>query len=249
MVDTALFVGMSGAKDSMRSLQVISNNLANANTIGFQADYETMKSYSDTQPGLQTRSYSAGGVTSSDFKPGPIIQTGGELDIAIMGPGFIAVQTKDGQEGYTRAGNLKITPEGLLLTSKGDMVLSDKGVINIPLATKLNINEFGEITAQLPGESAKQLAKLGNIKLVHIPPSSLQKGEDGLFHLMGDSEEPKADHTVKIQSGALEGSNVNSILALTQLIDVSRQFEMHTKMMKNIEDNSSKSNQLLDGTA
>ena len=249
MVDTALFVGMSGAKETMRSLQIISNNLANANTIGFQADYETMKSYSDNQQRMQTRAYSTGGSSHSDFKQGPIIETGDDLDIAIVGPGFIAVQTKDGKEAYTRAGNLKITPDGLLLTNKGDMVLSDKGILTVPLATKISINDFGELSAHLPGESETEMAKLGNIKLVDLPVNALQKGEDGLFYLTDDSSKPNTDHAVKIRSGALEGSNVDSVMALTQLIEISRQFEMHTKLMKTIEDNSAKSNQLLDAAS
>jgi flagellar basal-body rod protein FlgF len=246
MVDTALFVSMSGAKETMRTLQIISNNLANANTIGFQADYESMKSFSnDDNNKMQTRVYSSTGNSYSDFRQGPLISTGGDFDIALSGPGFIAVQTKDGKEAYTRAGNLKLTPEGVLVTHKGNVVLSDKGILNIPMATRISINDEGEISAQLHGQSETQLTKLGKIKLVEIPTSALQKSEDGLFHVVDENAPVMETGKVKIKHKTLEGSNVDAVMALTQLIDTSRQFEMHTKSMKSIEENSIKSNQLL----
>ena len=248
MVDTALFVSMSGAKETMRSLQIITNNLANANTIGFRADYESMKPFTANQNAMQTRVYSSAGSTYSDFSQGPIIDTGNDLDIALSGPGFIAVQTKDGKEAYTRAGNLKVTQDGVVVTGKGNVVLSDKGVINIPLSTKVSINEHGEVSARLLGQSETQITRLGNIRLVDVPVNALRKGEDGLFHLMDENTSAIPSTTVKVTQGALEGSNVDAVMALTQLIDTSRQFEMHTKAMKSIEEDSVKSNQLLDVT-
>lgn len=243
-MDTALFVGMSGAKDSMHSLQIITNNLANANTIGFRADYETLKANPINQNKMQTRVYSTPDKSYSDFKPGPIIDTGGDLDIAINGPGFIAVQTKEGQEAYTRAGNLQLTKDGLVVTSKGDLVLGSKGVITVPPAIKMGIGERGMVFARLRGQSEEQLTELGNIKLVDIPTNLLHKGEDGLFYL-AEGETATASDSVKVISGALEGSNVDPVRALTELIDTSRQFEMHTKLMHSIQENSTKSNQLL----
>jgi flagellar basal-body rod protein FlgF len=246
-MDSAIFVGMSGAKEAMRSIQMISNNLANSNTTAFKADYETIKSITTNQHRLQTRVYSASDKTYSDFKPGPIINTGNDLDIAVSGRGFIAVQSKDGREGYTRAGNLQINKEGLLVTGKGDLVLGAKGVINVPPATRVHIGERGMVSAQLRGENERELADLGMIKLVDVPPNLLAKGEDGLFYL---PENGTALHSesVKIVSGALEGSNVDPVRSLTELIDTSRKFEMHTKLIKSIEDNTNRSNQLLNIT-
>ena len=247
MVDTALFVGMTGAKQSMHALRIISNNLANANTLGFRADYETIKTIPTNQNRMQTRVYSGPDKTYSDFKPGPMIETGGDLDIAINGPGFIAVQTKEGKEAYTRAGNLQITKDGLVVTGKGDMVIGSNGVITIPPAARVSIGERGIISVQPLGQSPNELTTVGTIKLVDIPNSQLQKGADGLFYL-AEGASALASNSVKITSGALEGSNVDPVRALTELIDISRHFEMHTKMMRSIEDNSGKSNQLLNIT-
>ncbi|MGQ3892632.1 flagellar basal-body rod protein FlgF [Legionella sp. CNM-4043-24] len=245
MVDTALFVGMSGAKQSMRALQIISNNLANANTVGFRADYETIKSFPTSSDKMQARVYSASNRTYSDFKAGPIMETGSPLDIALSGPGFIAVQTKEGKEAYTRAGNLRLSPQGLLMTQRGDMVLGSRGVISIPPATRIHIGERGMVTAQLRGQSEREQTEIGPIKLVEPALDQLHKGEDGLFYL-SDEGVALASDKVRIVSGALEGSNVDPVKSLTEIIDISRQFEMHAKLMRSIEENSMKSNQLLE---
>jgi flagellar basal-body rod protein FlgF len=245
MVDTALFVGMSGAKESMHALQMISNNLANSSTVGFRADFNTLKPVPTNQEEKQTRVYSGTGRSYSDFTPGPTVDTGNELDVSLNGPGFIAVQTKEGKEAYTRAGNLRITPQGLLTTAKGDLVLGAKGVINIPPATRISIGEKGVVSVQLKGDGVKDLTDVGTIKLVNASPNLLQKGHDGLFYLENDGTATVSD-SIRLIPRTLEGSNVNPVHALAELIEISRQFEMHTKLMSAIEDNSVKSNQLLD---
>lgn len=249
MVDKALFVDMTGAKEAMRGMRIVANNLANANTIGFQADFELMKSKSaETQNSFQTRVHAVGDKTYSSFNQGPMITTGRDLDIAIEGKGFIAVQAKDGSEAFTRAGNLNISPEGFLVTSAGELVLGEEGVIAIPEATHLNIGQDGTITAQLKGQSEKDLSRLGRIKLVDIPTKTLQKGQDGLFRQSDGGQIATRSDNVKLVNATLEGSNVDPVNALTQLIDLSRQFELHSKLMKTVEENTMKSNQLLDAT-
>lgn len=247
-MDTALFVGMSGAKESMRALQIVTNNLANANTVGFRADYETQKFVPTSQDPLQTRVYSTSGRTYSDFKAGPIIATDSPLDVALDGPGFIAVQTREGKEAYTRAGNLRLTPQGLLTTQHGDLVLGTAGVLNIPQAKRINIGERGIISVQLLGQSENELTQIGQMKLVEIPGNQLEKGEDGLFYIADDGVATMSEKT-RLVTGSVEGSNVDPVKALTQIIDMTRQFDMHTKLMRSIEENSMKSNQLLDVSA
>lgn len=246
-MDTALFVGMSGAKEAMRSLQMVSNNLANSNTIGFRGDYEIIKSYPTIDNPMQTRIYSAPEKTYSDFNSGPILETGNELDVAVSGSGFIAVQTKEGKEGLTRAGNLRVNEQGMLTTSKGELVLGTKGVIVIPPANHVEISESGIVSAQLKGQNAKDSVQIGTIKLVDPALADIQKGADGLFYL-GENATAVASDTVKLIPGAVEGSNVNPVKGLTQLIEISRTFEMHAKLMHAIEENAGKSNQLLDVT-
>lgn len=248
MIDRALFLDMAGAKDSMQSLSMIANNLANATTTGFRADYQTAQADASTMGEKSTRISPHQERTYSDFRSGPLNYTGRDLDIAINGDGFIAVQTKEGKEAYTRAGNLEINSKGFLTTGRGDLVLGDGGVMPIPQAQRLSINKYGQIAAQLPGQGEKDLVTVGRIKLVDAPVDSLQKGVDGLFYRVGQTGALPDSDKVMLSPETLEGSNVNTMKSMVDLINLSRQFEIHTKLMKSVEDNAVRSNQLLDIT-
>lgn len=247
MVDRALFVDMAGAKGAMQELSIIANNLANANTVGFRADYEAVQADKEMSDSDSTRINPYQERTYSDFKSGALNYTGRDLDVAVNGEGFIAVQTKEGKEAYTRAGNLEINSKGLLVNSRGDLVLGSGGVIAIPQAQRLSINQYGGILAQLPGQGERDLVTVAKIKLVKPDTSKLQKGPDGLFYMM-DGGKVKESNTVRLSPESLEGSNVDTVRSMVELINISRQFEMHTKLMKSVEDNAVRSNQLLDIT-
>lgn len=243
MIDRGLFLGMNGTKDSMFQLDLAANNLANANTVGFRADYAIAKVEAQ-HDSLGSRINTSTERVYSDFTPGPIVETGRELDIAIEGKGFIAVQSKDGREGYTRAGNLQMNEDGYLVTIKGELVLGDSGPISIPTNQRVSIDKHGGISALLAGGADVDYVLLDTIKLVDAPIDKLRKGQDGLFYLP-DGETAKVSDEVRVIREALEGSNVNTVKSMVDLIDISRKFEIHTKLMKAIEDNSMRSNQLL----
>lgn len=244
MVDKAVFIGMTGAKTSMHQLEIVTNNLANANTTGFRADFEVMKQHTVSEKGEQSRVYAALDHTYTDFNKGPILNTGRDLDIAISGEGFFAVQAKDGREAYTRAGNLDINANGVLVTRSGEPILGNGGVINIPSAERVSIGADGTIAARLRG--TKEMITINRLKLTNPAVKDLQKGADGLFYLSGESAPVLQSDKIELVSGSLEGSNVNTVETLTRLIDLSRNFEVHTNMMKSMEENSGKSNQLLE---
>jgi flagellar basal-body rod protein FlgF len=243
MTDKAIFIGMSGAKTSMHELEIVTNNLANANTTGFRADYEVAKQNPINNDPKQTRVFSTINRTYTDFQSGPTINTGRDLDVALSGgKGFIAVQGKGGKEGYTRAGDLQIV-NGTLVTRSGDLVIGNGGVINIPQAEKLNIAADGSISIRLAGNP--QMIPVDRIKLVSPELTQLSKGEDGLFY-MQNGESVKMDEKLRIAHGALEGSNVNTVETLTKLIELSRHFEVHTNLMKTMQENATKANQILE---
>jgi flagellar basal-body rod protein FlgF len=225
MTDKAIFIGMSGAKTSMHELEIVTNNLANANTTGFRADYEVAKQNPINNDPKQTRIFSTINRTYTDFESGPTITTGRDLDVALSSKGgFIAVQGKGGQEGYTRAGDLQIV-NGTLVTRSGDLVLGNGGVIDIPPAEKLNIAADGSISIRITGNP--QMIPVDRIKLVSPELGKLSKGADGLFYLQGN-ETARLDEK------------------LTKLIELSRHFEVHTNMMKTMQENASKANQILE---
>lgn len=244
MIENSLYTNTNGGKEILTHIQIIANNLANMNTTAFHADYKNVVAANATQ-NEERKNFIHQNSAYTDAKPGPINYTGRDLDVAIDGTnGYIAVQNQSGELGYTRAGSLDITAQGLLVTSKGDMVLGTGGVISIPPSSKVTIDDDGRVYAQPPGETATALVEIGKINLVEAEPISMQKGQDGLFYPKGDSF-PTPAVKVKLIPESLEGSNVNPINCLTELIDSSRQFDMHTKMMKEASENATKSNQLL----
>lgn len=240
-MDKALYIGTSGANNSMHQLEILTNNLANINTVGFRGDYELMKQYDVSSNGQKIRSYSMIDKTYSDFKPGPIIRTGRDLDVALSESGFITVQAQSGKEGYTRAGDLQIK-NGFLTTQSGHLVKGDSGLINVGNAEHVTIGTDGTVSIRTAGEH--KLINVGRIKLVNPSLKDLQKGTDGLFYASNGSD-VKYDPKLKLTTGALEGSNVNPVETLTNLIELSREFEMHSNLMKTMSEDASKSNQIL----
>lgn len=244
MIDHALYTDIGGAKEYMHKMQLLTNNLANLNTTGFHADFGTLVHKPTNQDGMQSRIIPTTGETYTDHNQGPVNFTGRQLDVAIDGAGFFAVQNQNGQEGLTRAGNFEITAQGLLITHKGDIVLGDDGIINIPPASQVKIDNKGIITAKLRGEPEANIAEIGRLKLVNPDLKTIHKGEDGLFYKTDGGVDSVGD--VKLQPESLEGSNVNAISALAQLVDISRQFDFQTKTMHIIEENATKANDLMD---
>jgi flagellar basal-body rod protein FlgF len=188
--------------------------------------------------------YAIAGNNGVDLTPGPVSTTGRDLDVALSEDGLLAVQGPDGKEAYTRAGNLKVDSAGLLQTGGGLLVLGDGGPITVPPYQKLEIGADGTISIQPLGQSPSTLAVVGRIKLVNPPKEQLIKGADGLIHL-NDSSIAAADASVHLASGALEGSNVTTVDAMATMIELSRQYEMQVKIMKEAEQNDADSAKLM----
>ena len=239
-----LYISMNAAQQTMLSQAANSNNLANVNTTGFRADFEQFRSQPVLGEGLPTRVYSMSERPQTDYQSGSIQSTGRELDISIQGDGFMAVQGKDGREGYSRAGDLHITAEGQLVTGTGLAVMGEGGPIAIPPSEKIEIGADGTITVRPLGAAATELAVLDRIKLVKPELTNVFKDSDGLMRLQGGGDAP-LDATVTVASGTLEGSNVNAVGALVNMIELQRQYELQVKMMKTADDNSAASARLL----
>lgn len=245
-MDRALYIAMTGAKHNMLAQANRANNLANLNTTGFRADFEQSRSmgvyYGSGQP---TRAYAMTESPRADFKSGPMIATGNDLDIAIQGNGFIAVQAPDGSEAYTRAGNMMVDATGMLRTANGLPVLGGGGgPINIPENEKVQIGNDGTISMVGLGQGPEAMVQVATIKLVNPDLQNLEKGDDGLFR-QRDGLQAVASPNVVLRSGMLEGSNVNAIDEFTQIMSLARQYEMQVKVMKTADENTNASTQLL----
>jgi flagellar basal-body rod protein FlgF len=243
-MDRMLYISMNAAQQTMLSQAANSNNLANVNTTGFRADFEQFRSMPVFGEGLPSRVYSMSERPQTDYQTGSIQSTGRELDISVQGEGFIAVQGKDGREGYTRAGDLHVMENGQLLTGTGLAVMGEGGPIAIPPAEKIEIGSDGTISIRPLGDGAEALAVLDRIKLVKPDLQNVFKDSDGLMRMQDGSDAP-LDADVTVASGTLESSNVNAVSALVNMIELQRQYEMQVKMMKSADDNSAASARLL----
>lgn len=239
-----LFLAMSAAKQTMNAQALATNNLANANTTGFKADFEAMRSMQVYGPGHPARVFAMTERPGTDFASGSIEQTGNELDVAVNGDGFIAVIAPDGTEAYTRAGDLHLTVNGQLQTGAGHPVLGNGGPIAVPQSQSLKIGVDGTISIRPLGQEANALAQVDRIKLVRPPVGDLEKGPDGLFRLRDGSSAP-ADAAVTLVQGALERSNVNGVAEMVSLITHARQYEMAVKAMSSARELDAAAGRLL----
>ena len=243
-MDRSLYIAMNGAKQTLLAQTANANNLANTQTTGFKSDLEQFRSMPVFGPGYPSRVYAMTERPGTNLAPGAIQTTGRNLDVAINGEGWIAVQGQNGKEAYTRAGNLKLTPEGLLQTGTGLSILGNNGPIAIPPADKLDIGLDGTISIIPLGGNAATTAVIDRIKLVKPTLDNLEKQQDGLLYLkQGTQSEASAD--VSLVQGALEGSNVNAISAMVEMIELARNFELQTKAMKQTNENSGVSAKLM----
>lgn len=243
-MDKLLYVAMSGARETMQAQAVNTQNLANVSTTGFRADLESFSSMPVYGPGYASRVYGVADGMGVDFSAGPVLGTGRDLDVALNGDGWIAVQAVDGSEGYTRAGDLQVDSSGLLRTGAGHFVMGSGSPIAVPPFEKIEIASDGTISIRPSGAAANAVTVVDRIKLVNPPVTDMEKGPDSLMH-MKNREPAVADGSVTLQTGAIESSNVNSVEAMVNMIQLARQYETQVKIMANAEENDKAVTQLL----
>jgi flagellar basal-body rod protein FlgF len=243
-MDRLLYIAMSGAKETLRAQAANNHNLANASTTGFRADLSAFQSRAVVGSGFASRVYATNATTGWDTTNGAQQQTGRDLDIAIQGDGFIAVQAPDGREAYTRAGDLRVDVNGMLTTAAGHPVLGDGGAITVPQNTSLAVAPDGTISIVPLGQGPETTANIARIKLVNPEPRMVERGEDGLFRLRDGTDAP-ADAAIRVSSGVLESSNVNVADAMVNMIELARHFDLQVKAMRSAEDNGAAASQIL----
>jgi flagellar basal-body rod protein FlgF len=246
-MDRFLYVAMTGAKETLRAQTANNHNLANASTTGFRADLSAFQSRAVQGAGYASRVYATNATTGWDQTQGALVSTGRDLDVGVQGAGWIAVQAADGREGYTRAGDLRVDPSGLLMTGAGHAVLGEGGPISVPPNSSVMIGADGTVSIVPIGQGPETSAQVGRIKLVNPPAESLMRGEDGLFRTRDGADAP-AEASVRLVSGVLESSNVNVADAMVTMIELSRHFDLQVKAMRTAEENAAASAQLLRST-
>ena len=239
-MDRLIYLSMSGAKATLQRQDVLAHNLANASTTGFRAEMAAFRAVPIRGDGASTRAYALESTIGHDMRGGPVQTTGRELDVAVKGNAWLAVQGLDGTEAYTRAGALEVDAEGQLVTATGRLVLGDGGPITLPPGARVDIAGDGTINATV-GDGRPQA--VGRLKLV-TPEAPLKRGDDGLFRT-ADGNALDADEAARLQAGALEGSNVSPVETMVAMIAASRQFEQQMKSLQTAEQREQAASRLL----
>ncbi len=249
-MDRLIYTALSGAKQSLAQQAVVANNMANASTTGFKGQLSMFRAVPVNGEGLATRAITAQTTPGADMSSGTMVNTGRSLDVAIDGSGWLAVQSPEGGEAYTRAGDLQLDSTGVL-RSNGHAVLGEGGQpLVLPLGAQVTIASDGTISALGPGDAPNTIAEVGRLKLVDPAADAIVRGGDSLFYRRpapgGDAAAPfAADAGVRVASGALEQSNVNPTETMVAMIANARRFEMQMKMISTAEENARSANRLL----
>ena len=238
-MDRLIYLAMSGAKATMQRQETLANNLANASTTGFRAELAAFRAVPVEGSGASTRVYSLESTVGYDATPGQVAATGRNLDVAMRGSAWLAVQGRDGTEAYTRGGSLDVDSEGMLVTTSGLQVLGDGGPIQIPPDSQVAIAADGTVSVV---DTQNHSSTVGRLKLV-TPEAPLVRGSDGLFR--GSDGDLAADTNARLQDGALEGSNVSTVETMVQMIAAARQFEAQMRSLTTAEGNDKEAAQLL----
>jgi flagellar basal-body rod protein FlgF len=242
-MDALIYTAMSGAERAMRGQQVHANNLANADTNGFRANLELAQAAKLPGYGYDDRHMSQLQSNAVTDRQGVLRQTGRELDVAISGNGYFAVQGPTG-EAYTRAGAVTLDADGTM-TVNGMALLGEGGPITLPPYRKIAIGQDGTVSVLGLGATA-EMQVIDKLKLVRGEASQMTKNEAGLL-VARDGQLLAADPGVQVKAGHLEGSNVSAVEEMVATMSLNRTFEVQMKLFKAADDMTSTGNKLITG--
>lgn len=243
-MDRLIYIAMNGAKHTMHQQAQVAHNLANASTTGYKAEANSFRALPVLGEGAQTRTFVVDSTTGADLSTGAIQNTDRDLDVAVQGKGWIAVQAADGSEAYTRNGSLLVGANGLLQTRNGLTIMGDGGPLAVPPDAEVTIATDGTVSIIPMGQAPNTVATVGRVKLVNPPEADLVKSGDGLFRLNSGMPAP-ADASVVLAQKSLETSNVNAVDALVSMISLARQYDMQVKLLQNAEGNARQAAQIM----
>ena len=229
-MDKLVHTSLSALRGAMARQAATANNLANVNTVGFRGEMAAARPLWLRGQSLETRAYAAEEVTGADMRGGTITETGRDLDIALEGNALLTVQATNGDEAYTRRGDLQLSDTGLLTNGDGTPVLGEQGPITLPPADKVSIEKDGSIFIVPRGGDPNRPQLVDRLKLASPIGSDVVKGLDGLFRVRGGGVLP-ADPSGRLIAGSLEGSNVEATKALVDMMEASRAWETQLKLI------------------
>ena len=229
-MESPLLISLSGANALSRRMDVVANNIANSNSIGFKAQNMLFMTQPISPVHGETLDFVIDRSTYNDLTAGPVQQTGNPLDVALTGPGYLSVKDKTGTTVYSRAGSLKLSPDGQMVDSLGNPVLSDGGdAVTVPEGTSnIAIAQDGTVSGDKGVIGKLQISEFKN-------PQGLIPVGNGYFSASGQAPTGEVTQTTMIQ-GSIEQSNVQPVLEMTQMLDISRQYQTVMNIMNQEHD-------------
>lgn len=234
-MDRLIYTSLTAMRGSLARQTAIANNLANAETPGFRADLAEAQTLWLKGGGLDSRAVASEEVLGADLKAGTVLQTGRDLDVAVQGDALLVVQARDGEEAYTRRGDLQLSSSGLLTTGDGHPVQGTQGPVTVPPADSITIDGEGRLWIVPPGGDPQAPQQVDQLRLATPTGSDIVKGLDGLFRVKGGGILPD-DPEARLTTRAIEGSNVAATTALVQMIEASRSWDAQLKIIGDARD-------------
>lgn len=241
-MDRLIYSAVSGMNASMVRERMTASNMANAQTIGFKAEVLRAETVTLDGPQLEVRAMNRSEVKGASMKDGAVISTGRPLDVAMTGTTMLAVQSVDGQEGYTRRGDLSVSPTGVIQNGEGLPVLGEGGPLMVPPGATVSIGQDGAVLMRDPAVPEQEPQRIDRLKLVNTAGSPLEKDLAGVFRVPGGGVLP-VDEDAKVIPESLEQSNVNTSQVLVDMIEAQRLFELRTRLVqtaKELDEGSSR---------
>lgn len=245
-MDKSLYIAMTGASATLRGQSTVAHNLANADTTGFQATLGGTVAVPVEGPGLASRVATVQRNLGVSDAPGARTTTGNPLDVALAPGHWLAVQDPNGDVAYTRAGDLKLNPNGLLTTASGLQVLDAGGApMALPPFDAVEIGGDGTVSLVPQGQPMATMAEAGRLRVVAADTRTMQRGDDGLMRLPPGAEPPPQATGNVLVAGVREGSNVDATGMLVSMIELARQFEMQVRVLQSGDETARMANTLL----
>ena len=237
-MENSLLIGLSRQVVLDRQLDIVANNVANVNTSGYKVDQSLFQEYLSPRArdegfvaGRDRRvSYVQDRATFRDFRPGPLEETKNPLDVAIDGNAFLVVQTPAG-ERYTRDGGLQINPQGQLVTAAGNPVLGTGGpIVFQPTDHDVTIAADGGVSVL---EGVNRLDSLrGKLRLVSFTQAQRLLKEGANLYAQGEGGAPQPSTTSRVRQGFVEKSNVNAVLEMSRMLEVTRTYTQISQLLQ-----------------
>ena len=245
-----IYMAAVGALAYEKRLQIISNNLANSNTVGYKQDQSQFKilNLSDLQEGLSPKGVALNTTQAEQFwnqfnvytdhSSGILKNTGNDFDLALVGNGFFCVQSPDGVH-YTRKGDFTLNADGVLVTSNGWPVLGESGEISID--SQENTLQHKKFSIDEEGNISVDGNQIGSLRIVDFPsPYNLTKVGDTLFKSSDSGPVEIQAEDVRVSQGFIELSNVDAVKMMTEMIEVLRGYESYQKVIRSVDEINSR---------